>query len=199
VETRFAGLALRTAPERVMVPRAVSEELVERAAALIGDRPARAADVGTGSGAIAVALAVRAPRAEVWATDVNPDAVRLARENARRHGVADRVRPVVGDLLEGAPGGLDLVVANLPYVSDSLAADPGYEQFAVEPRRSVFAPGDGLEPYRELFAQARERLRPAGWVVVQFYGRALEAPRERLDALRARLERRLARELGDRR
>src|SRR5215212_9175508 len=97
LETAFAGLVLLALPGRVMVPRPASEQLVEEAARRLGNRRARVADVGTGSGAIAVTLALRAPAAELWASDVDAAAVELTRANAARHGVADRVHAVVGD------------------------------------------------------------------------------------------------------
>ena len=76
----------------------------------------RVADVGTGSGAVAIALAVNRPNVEVWATDTSPAAVELARENAKLHGVEDRVHVVQGDLLDPLTEPVDLVVANLPYL-----------------------------------------------------------------------------------
>ena len=91
---RFAGLDLLTAPGRVMTPRRATERLVERAVALVGTAPARVADVGSGSGAIAVALALGAPRAEVWAVDLSPDAVELTRANTALYGVEERVHVV---------------------------------------------------------------------------------------------------------
>jgi release factor glutamine methyltransferase len=90
-EAIFCELPLLTAPGRVMTPRRATEQLVAAAAERIDGRAARVADVGTGSGAIAVTLARLAPGAEIWASDVSAAAVFLARANARRFGVADRV------------------------------------------------------------------------------------------------------------
>jgi release factor glutamine methyltransferase len=180
----FGGLTLTAAPGRVMTPRPATEALVERAVELVGDAPVRVADVGTGSGAIAVALAIRARRAEIWATDTSSAAVWLARLNAARLGVADRVRIVLGDLLAPVPGELDLVLANLPYLPE---ADPLDPDIAGEPRHAVLAPGDGLGPYRRLLAQCETRLAPGGIVVIQFRRRVLEAHRNGLDLLRERL------------
>ncbi len=87
----FYDLQLETAPGRVFTPRPTTEQLVEAALDRIDGVPMRIADVGTGSGAIAVALAVNNPNVEIWATDTNEDAVELARANAERLGVADRV------------------------------------------------------------------------------------------------------------
>src|SRR5919202_192495 len=101
MDTPFFGLSFASAPGVVMTPRPASERLVAAALERIGDTPALVADVGTGSGAVAVAIAVAAPRAEVWASDVNPAAVELARDNAERHGGADRVHVQEASLLDG--------------------------------------------------------------------------------------------------
>jgi release factor glutamine methyltransferase len=183
-EAIFYGLSLATAPGRVMVPRPATEALVDRALELAGDARVRVADVGTGSGAIAVALAARAPLARVWATDTSAAAVWLARLNAARIGVSDRVRILRGDLLEPVPGELDLVLANLPYVPESAAGDPDLRG---EPRDAVVAPGDGLGPYRQLLAQCEGRLSENGCVVIQLRRCVLEADRQELGLLQERL------------
>ena len=185
MEVEFAGLKLRAEPGVVMIPRPATERLVAVAAARIGHVPARVADVGTGAGAIAVALAVRAPAATVWATDVSAGAVRLTRLNARRHGVESRVHVLVGDLLEPIEPPLDLVVANLPYLPDRLAGAPGYEEYDAEPREAIFAPGSGIGPYLRLLDQAESRLRPGGGLVIQYHRRVLESDREEIPRLRA--------------
>jgi release factor glutamine methyltransferase len=177
METSFCGLSLLTAPGQVMTPRPATEQLVATAAARIGDRPALVADVGTGSGAIAVSLALAAPGAEIWASDVSAAAVLLARANAHRFGVSDRVHATRGDLLEPLPGGLDLIVANLPY----LPRGEDRPQLAGEPEQAVYADGDGLGPYRRLLAAAAEKLRPDGAVVLQLHRRVLVFEREELD------------------
>jgi release factor glutamine methyltransferase len=184
-ETTFFGLPFATAPGRVMTPRAASEQLVALAAERIGRRPARIADVGTGSGAIAVALALAAPRAEVWATDLSAASVLLARANAHRLGVGDRVRVVHGDLLTPVPGELDLIVANLPYLPhDERDRHP---DLVGEPEAAVFAAGDGLDPYRRLLAAAEEQLRPGGLVAIQLHRRVFTAEFDALRSLRATL------------
>jgi release factor glutamine methyltransferase len=182
----FYGLPLLTAPGRVMTPRPATEQLVAAAAERVADRPARIADVGTGSGAIAVSLALAAPLAEIWATDLSTAAVVLARANARRLGVGDRVHVVKGDLLERVPGELDLILANLPYLPSGDRAR--YPELAGEPDEAVFTAGDGLEPYRRLLDSARERLTTNGVVVIQLRRRLLVAERDELAALRATLD-----------
>jgi release factor glutamine methyltransferase len=184
-ETRFLGLPLLIAPGAVMTPRAATEQLVTAAVARIRDLPARVADVGTGSGAVAAAIALASPHAEVWASDVSAAAVLLARVNARRLGVGDRVHVVKGELLEPLPGPLDLVVANLPYLPET---DRGrYPDLADEPPEAVFAGGDGLGVYRRLLDAAEERLTPAGAVMIQLHRRTLAAERSELATLRASL------------
>src|SRR6476620_8230406 len=103
MEITFHGLKFRTAPGRVFTPRPATEALVDAALKLIDGREVRVADVGTGSGVIGISIAVAAPHAEVWATDISEAAVELARENADRHGVADRVHVLQGNLLEPLP------------------------------------------------------------------------------------------------
>jgi HemK-like putative methylase len=182
----FNGLRLLSAPGRVMTPRPASEQLVAAAAARVDGRRARIADVGTGSGAIAIAIATVCPRAEIWATDASRCAVALARENVRRHGLEGRVVVRRGDLLGPVPGLLDLIVANLPYLAASSAADhAGLER---EPFAAVFAAGDGLEPYRRLVDTAPGRLAEDGVLLLQLHRRVVAAGRAELPALRAALD-----------
>ena len=127
-----------------MTPRRTSEQLVGAALARIGAREARVVDVGTGSGAIAVAIANAAPNARVVATDTSPCAVALAQANVRRHGLAGRVTVCRGDLLGPVTGHIDLVVANLPYLP---AAEAGLRpELAGEPAEAVFARATGSAP-----------------------------------------------------
>ncbi len=169
--TPFCGLRLLNEPGKVMTPRPATEALVKAAVERIGGRPALVADVGTGSGAVAVAIASRSPLARIWATDTSASAVRLARANVCRHGLGDRVSVVHGDLLDGAPNGLDLVVANLPYVSAGLRAER--PELAGEPPDAVFAAGDGLDPYRRLVQACATALHPDGFLAIQLHGQVI--------------------------
>ena len=178
--TRFHGLTFVTDPGRVFSPRPATEQLVDTALERIGSGPARIADVGTGSGAIAITLALRVPTVEVWASDTCGNALRLASLNAERLGA--QVHLVKGDLLDGIPRDLDLIVANLPYL---VPGSPGYEE---EPRTAVFSTGDGLDHYRRLLAAAGDHLNDRGAIVIQFDGEVLEAERSELPWLRSRLE-----------
>jgi len=188
--TRFAGTELLTAPGRVMTPRSTTEPLIDRAVALIGDAPARVADIGSGSGALAIAIARGAPNADVWAADLSPAAVELARANVARCGLADRVTVIQGDLLDAVPGELDLVVANLPYLPEAARGEARYADLGVEPLAAVFAAGDGLGPYRRLLEACQERLSEDGAVLIQYRGGILEGSHSRLAELLGELEER---------
>jgi release factor glutamine methyltransferase len=181
----FQGLHLISAAGRVMTPRPASERLVNAAVAITGDRPARVADVGTGSGAIALALAAALPRAEVFGTDTSAEAVLLARANVARLGLGDRVTILRGNLLDPVPGALDLIVANLPYLP--LTDANRHPELAGEPAEAVFAPGDGLDAYRALVAAGWERLTAEGVLVIQLRRRVLAARSDHLDTLAATL------------
>lgn len=181
----FNGLALATAPGRVMMPRAASEQLVAAACARLAGRPARVVDVGTGNGAIAIAIANVCPNVEVWATDISRSAVALARANVLRHGLEDRVFVRHGDLLAPVPGPVDLIVANLPYVAASTAAQ--HPDLASEPTAAVFAAGDGLEPYRRLVDSAATQLTEGGGLLLQLDRRVVAASRGDLPMLCAAL------------
>ena len=185
MQTTFSDLTLLTAPGRVFSPRPATEKLVDRALEVADALPLRVADVGTGTGAIAVALGVKAPQLEVWASDTSREAVELARRNAELHGVADRVHVVAGDLLDPLPGRFDLIVANLPYLPESLH-DARYD---MEPHDAIYAPGDGLDPYRRLLDACRDGklVTPGGKVLIQFHREVLAANCWELEDLRRRL------------
>lgn len=188
-ETVFHGLEFLTAPGRVFTPRATTEALVDAALARIDGRNIRVGDVGTGTGAIGVSIAVAAPQVEVWATDTNPEAVQLARANAERNGVADRVHVVQGNLLEPIPGDLDVVVANLPYLPLVTQSAPEHAELADEPSDAVYAPGDGLGPLHGLLRLCGAgKLAMPGFVLVQFHGEVLETDCAHLDELHQRLD-----------
>ena len=189
MKTTFYDLQLETAPGRVFTPRPATERLVQAALERIDGQPMRVADVGTGSGAVAIALAVNRPDIEVWATDTNEHAVELARANAERSGVADRVHVLRGNLLEPLSEPVDLVVANLPYLPES-EHDPRYDG---EPPDAVYAPGDGLDPYRGLLDACRDgKLETGGTVMLQFHREPLAADCWQLEDLRTELEKQTA-------
>jgi release factor glutamine methyltransferase len=155
----------------VLIPRPETEILVQAVLDRISgrDRP-RLVDVGTGSGCIAVSLAAERPDARVVAIDLSPDALRIARENARRAGVAERVTFLEGDLLAplAAPAGVfDVVASNPPYLdlSERAALEPEVRDH--DPALALFAPGDRYSLYRRLAPAAREVLVRGGLLAVE--------------------------------
>jgi release factor glutamine methyltransferase len=169
-EQEFYGLALGVTPA-VLIPRPETEQLVEAVLAeLDPTQPLRILDVGTGSGAIAIALAHHLPRAHVTAVDLSAAALEVAASNAARHGLADRIRFVASDLLDALPPDelpFDFIVSNPPYVP---TADRGSLHPQVrdhEPAAALFAGPDGLDVYRRLIPQARSALRPNGLLALE--------------------------------
>jgi len=159
----------------VLIPRPETELLVEQAVkfAPLFRRP-RMADVGTGSGAIAIALAHEWPDAIVTATEISESALDLARRNASRLGFADRVRFVKGDLLEPVAGEeFEFVVSNPPYVAERDRESLSVEVRDYEPAQALFAGDDGLGMYRRLIPAAYGALVPGGFVLLEIgYGQA---------------------------
>jgi release factor glutamine methyltransferase len=176
----FDGVTLQTAPGEVMTPRATSERLVA-AASELADGPAQIADVGTGSGALAIAIAVRQPRARIWATDIDERAIALASANVARLDLLDRVFVRRGDLLEPSPAPLDMIMANLPYLPARSAAC--HPELIGEPWAAVFSGGDGLDNYRRLIRQAASKLSPEGVLLLQLHEEVLVEKRADLPAL----------------
>jgi release factor glutamine methyltransferase len=169
-QREFYGLTLQVDP-RVLVPRPETELLVElaleqarvRAAANRG-HPLRLIDVGTGSGAIALALAHHLPTAVIYATDVSRDALEVAAANLQRHHLHEHVVLLHGDLLSPLTEPVDLIVSNPPYTVLA-EIDAGVRRY--EPHLALDGGSDGLGIYRRLFAQAPRWLRPGGVVLVE--------------------------------
>ena len=173
----FFGLLFEVTPD-VLIPRPETEHLVEAVLERF-DREAslRIVDVGTGSGAIAVALAHALPQSRVTALDLYPAALEVARRNAQRHGVIDRVTLRQSDLLAAASAAeFDVVVSNPPYIADGEKLEPQVANY--EPRFALYAGPTGLEAYERLIPQACKVLKPRGWLIMEIgYGQrpALEA------------------------
>lgn len=161
----FYGLELQV-DARVLVPRPETECVVDRCLELLGNGPGLAADVGTGSGAIACALAHERPELRILATEIEPGAAAVARANVERL-VPGRVDVIEADLLAPAePDSLDLVASNPPYVAEG---DPDLHPFvaAHEPAAALYASDQGLGVYRRLVPAAARALKPGGWLVVE--------------------------------
>jgi release factor glutamine methyltransferase len=154
---------------RVLIPRPETELLVEHALRIARPLPRllEIADVGSGSGAIAVTLAVHLPHATVYALDASAGALAVTAENARRHNVAGRVHCGQGDLLAPLAAPVDLIAANLPYVTTGEWADLLPEIRDNEPRGALDGGPDGLDAIRRLLATAVPHLRPGGVLLLE--------------------------------
>jgi release factor glutamine methyltransferase len=161
----FMALEFDVTPA-VLVPNPDTEVLVQRAVAIAREagRQLRVADVGTGSGCIAIAIAHYAPNVEVWAGDVSADALEVATRNVSRHAVESRVHLACGDLMEPLPGAFDLVCANLPYVPSGKTLAP---EVVAQPARALYADQDGAGLVIRLLAQAPARLNHGGRVLAE--------------------------------
>jgi release factor glutamine methyltransferase len=162
----FWGLELDVSPA-VLVPRPESEFIVEEALARI-DGAALVADVGTGSGCIGVAIAHTKPQVRVVATDISGDALAIARRNAIRHRLIERMLFVQTSYMDALAARFDVIVSNPPYVKEQ---DRKYLQRAVvryEPHVALFGGEDGLGGVRSILDAARTRLVPGGWLIFEF-------------------------------
>jgi release factor glutamine methyltransferase len=158
----FWGREFLVTPD-VLIPRPDTELVVELAAAWLNTRSqASVVDVGTGSGCIAISLALDCPHAIVWATDVSGAALRVAAANAVHLNAVDRVRFVQGSYLAGVPRPIDVVVSNPPYVAEHDAAGLAPEVVGHEPGVALFGGADGLHAARVLLQEASTGLAPDG-------------------------------------
>lgn len=166
----FYGRAFVVSPA-VLIPRPETELLVERALAAIDDRAGMRRDVpiidiGTGSGCIAITLAAERPGVRVVATDTSAAALEVARANASRHGVTDRLRFSEGTLTSGVSG-VDVVVSNPPYVPERDRNRLMRDVRDFEPSSALFAGEDGLDVIRPLIPEAQTALRPGGTLLLE--------------------------------
>jgi release factor glutamine methyltransferase len=168
----FFGLPFEVSPA-VLIPRPETEHLVEAVLERFGrESSPRIVDVGTGSGAIAVALAHAIPRAQVTAVDLSSAALEFAQRNAERHGVLERLTLLQSDLLESVNAvDFDVVVSNPPYIAEGEVLEP--QVFNYEPRSALYAGPTGLEVYERLIPKARKLLKPQGWLMLEIgYGQS---------------------------
>jgi release factor glutamine methyltransferase len=198
----FWGMDLIVSPA-VLIPRPETEHVIETVLALVkqarvgrtlpstslraslSDQPPKLSpavlkivDVGTGSGCIALALAKEFPQAEIHATDISPEALEIAEANAARHQMTSRIQFHDTDLLKGLPHEyFDFVVSNPPYVGESEEDSVQLEVKKFEPRGAVFAGPTGIEVIERLIPQAREALKPGGWLVMEISGTIAERVR----------------------
>ena len=170
----FWGMDLIVTPA-VLIPRPETEHVVETVLQLERMKksagPCRIADVGTGSGCIALALAKEVPNAELYATDISSAALEIAATNAARLQLQGRICFRQTDLLDGLEkGSFDFIVSNPPYVGEAEADTVQLEVRRFEPRQAVFAGPTGLEVIERLVPQARDALHSGGWLVMEISG-----------------------------
>ncbi len=194
----FWGLEFEVTPD-VLIPRPETEHVIEvaldRLAVRAGRRPGlngepvTLLDIGTGSGCIAIALAKELSAATVYATDISRAALNVARRNAARHGLSDRIRFLESDLLAAFPCSLaqtpgvrfDLIVSNPPYISLREADSLPIEVREHEPRAALFGGVEGYELYGALIPQAAQYLKPGGLLVLELGYNSLSAVEPLLD------------------
>ena len=181
----FWGLDLIVTPA-VLIPRPETEHVIETVLECVGRAhtpasPLRIADVGTGSGCIALALAKELRRAEIHATDISAAALEVARANAARHQLESLIQFREADLLAGsADNSFDFVVSNPPYVGESEEDQVQLEVRKFEPRNAVFSGPTGIEVIARLIPQARAALKPGGRLVMEISGTIAEKVKELL-------------------
>jgi release factor glutamine methyltransferase len=165
----FFGIEFYLDP-RVAIPRPETELLVEQALELANSRFPRSciiADIGTGCGAIAIALASNLTQAKVYATDISAPALEVAAMNCQRHSLTGQVQLLQGDLLDPIPEPVHLVVANLPYVRDSEIAELSAESRLFEPMIALAGGDDGLKWIRKLLSQAGAKINRDGAILIE--------------------------------
>ncbi len=183
--TSFCGLEIAVNRE-VLIPRPETELLAERGWTFLNQLPSRnsqpsaALDFGTGSGCVAIALACKCPPVEVYAIDISAEALGLARRNAARHGVVDRIRFLQGDGFAAVPAGsrFDLIISNPPYIpsGDIPSLQPEVRDY--DPHRALDGGADGLDYGRRLAAEAGQFLGPQGRLMFEFGDGQAEGLRE---------------------
>jgi release factor glutamine methyltransferase len=173
--TSFCGLEIAVGRD-VLIPRPETELLAERGwtflnqLSTINHQPPSAMDFGTGSGCLAIALACKCPAAEVYAIDISSAALVLARQNAARHGLSERIRFLPGDGFAALPEGVrfDLIISNPPYIPSGDIASLQPEVRDYDPHRALDGGADGLDYGRRLAAESAAFLKPDGLVMLEF-------------------------------
>jgi release factor glutamine methyltransferase len=190
----FWGLEFEVTPD-VLIPRPETEHVIEVALDRLAIRELRAgrkqtltgeglqiADIGTGSGCIAIALAKELPGVTIYATDISSTALAVAQRNAKRHNLSEMVRFLEGNLLDGIPPLLDLIVSNPPYVGRREAETLMREVRDHEPEIALYGGEEGYELYADLIAHAATHLKPTGILVLELGHNSLAAVQPLLDA-----------------
>lgn len=162
-EREFYGRAFKLSDE-TLIPRPDTEILVE---AVISETPLSILEIGTGSGAIAVSLAAELENVSILATDVSQDALSTANQNAKAHGVNEKIQFVKADLFEGLKGTFDAIISNPPYIPSAELVDLQDEVRFFDPSRALDGGIDGLDFYRSILAKAPKYLRDGGQIFLE--------------------------------
>lgn len=150
---------------RALIPRPETERLVDKALEIAKTREITTiADIGTGSGAIAIILALNLPAIKIYATDISAFALELTLQNCQRHNLLDKICILEGDMLEPLPEPVDLIIANLPYVKESELNEPS---IIYEPKLALNGGIDGLDQMRRFIPQVRSKLRRGGSLLME--------------------------------
>jgi len=161
----FYGLDFYVDPN-VLIPRPESELLIEKALKVAQNQTVSTiAEVGTGCGAIAISLALSLPQTKIYATDISARALEVALFNCQKHGVANRICLLAGDMLDPLPEPVDLVIANLPYIRESELSQISTLNF--EPSLALNGGSDGLEKICQLGTQISDKLCAGGWLLLE--------------------------------
>ncbi len=180
-KTEFYSLEFDLTPG-VLIPRPETEVVVEKALEVLPTNPCDVLDVGTGSGAIAISIAVHRPLARVWAIDLSPLALTTARRNASRHGVHPTWLRADLAALPTLSARFDLVISNPPYIADEDVAELEPEVRCFEPRLALAAGPDGLDAYKTMGPEVQRILKPGGHLVLELPGVRAERVQETLKA-----------------
>ena len=169
-QQEFYGREFRVSPA-ALIPRPETELLVEEALLLLPalgfSRALTVIDIGTGSGCLAITLALEYPRARYFATDVSPEALEVARDNAARLGAGGRVEFVCGSYFAGLPGPFNLIVSNPPYIAETDREALAAEVAQYDPPAALFAGADGLRDLRAILSQSTELLDEDGTLLME--------------------------------
>ncbi len=170
--TSFCGYEIAV-NRQVLVPRPETEILAEfgwNFLSTINHQPSTALDFGTGSGCIAIALAIKCPAAQVFALDISPEALEVAKQNAAHHNVAEQIQFLAGDSFNALPPELklDLIISNPPYIPTAEIETLQPEVRDFDPRGALDGGPDGLRFFRQLAAEGLTRLKPEGKIMLEF-------------------------------
>jgi release factor glutamine methyltransferase len=188
--TSFCGLEIAV-NRHVLIPRQETELLAERgwtflnsSPSTINDRLSTALDLGTGSGCLAIALAAHCPKVQIVATDISTDALELAKENAMRHHVLERINFLQGDAFAAieSPNPFDLIISNPPYIPTDEIQTLQIEVREHDPRQALDGGPDGLVFYRRISAESKPFLKSEGRIMLEFGDGQAEAIREIFEA-----------------